>query len=207
MEEDDDWFFSVSWTNEAHFPFQGSINFDSCGISTAENPTAVMQISLYKDKVTVCFGYTAPTVIGLFWFEEMRNSGFVTVSVTGEKNADMLQNLSIPSLTDNHLFSSDIFILWGCMALQPHIAICVKDLFRPSFYHKRSELPLLSWLASHIPGSKWWLVLRLSKVTCLPKATNISLHTTSMSHHEYRYTVQCCLQHCPSTTEIIEQWR
>ncbi|GFV42205.1 uncharacterized protein TNCV_3164361 [Trichonephila clavipes] len=65
-----------------------------------------------------------------FFFEEMRDSGFVTATVTGERYADMLQNRNIPSLADKHLLERTIFMQDGA---PPHIARRVKDLLRMSF--------------------------------------------------------------------------
>ncbi|GFT32785.1 uncharacterized protein TNCV_2901771 [Trichonephila clavipes] len=60
----------------------------------------------------------------------MRDSGFVTATVTGERYADMLQNRIIPSLADKHLLEQTIFMQDGT---PPHIARRVKDLLRRSF--------------------------------------------------------------------------
>ncbi|GFU08424.1 uncharacterized protein TNCV_2901711 [Trichonephila clavipes] len=65
-----------------------------------------------------------------FFFEEMRDSGCVTATVTGERYADMLQNRIIPSLVDKHLLERTIFMQDGA---PPHIARRVKDLLRRSF--------------------------------------------------------------------------
>ncbi|GFU82751.1 uncharacterized protein TNCV_265481 [Trichonephila clavipes] len=59
----------------------------------------------------------------------MRDSGFVTATVTGERYADMLQNRIIPSLADKHLLERTIFMQDGA---PPHIARRVKDLLRRS---------------------------------------------------------------------------
>ena len=74
------------------------------------------------------------TVIGPFFFEEMRDSGFVTATVTGERYADMLQNRIIPSLADKHLLEGTIFMQDGA---SPHIARCANDLLRTSFSDDR----------------------------------------------------------------------
>ncbi|GFW64680.1 uncharacterized protein TNCV_700831 [Trichonephila clavipes] len=66
----------------------------------------------------------------LFFFEEMRDSSFVTATVMGERYADMLQNCIIPSLADKHLLERTIFMQDGA---PPHIARRVKDLLRRSF--------------------------------------------------------------------------
>ncbi|GFW28641.1 uncharacterized protein TNCV_2317891 [Trichonephila clavipes] len=60
----------------------------------------------------------------------MRDSGFVTATVTGELYADMLQNRIIPSLADKHLLERAIFMQDSAPL---HIARRVKDLLRRSF--------------------------------------------------------------------------
>ncbi|GFT52303.1 uncharacterized protein TNCV_1065261 [Trichonephila clavipes] len=60
----------------------------------------------------------------------MRDSGFVTATVTGERYADMLQNRIIPSLADKHLLERTIFMQDGTL---PHIARREKDVLCRSF--------------------------------------------------------------------------
>ncbi|GFT01160.1 uncharacterized protein TNCV_3373011 [Trichonephila clavipes] len=90
MAEDDDWLSNLLWTNEAHFTLRGSVNTHTCRIWATENPRTVVETPLHDEKVTVWVGFTTSTVIGPFFFEEMRDSGFVTATVTGERYADML---------------------------------------------------------------------------------------------------------------------
>ncbi|GFT03300.1 uncharacterized protein TNCV_2984851 [Trichonephila clavipes] len=90
----------------------------------------VVETPLHDEKVTVWVGFTTSTVIWPFFFEEMRDSGFVTATVTGERYADMLQNRIIPSLADKHPLERTIFMQDGA---PPHIARRVKDLSRRSF--------------------------------------------------------------------------
>ncbi|GFX77515.1 uncharacterized protein TNCV_4025651 [Trichonephila clavipes] len=117
-------------TDEAHFTLRGSVNTHNCRIWATENPRTVVETPLHDEKVTVWVGFTTSTVIGPFFFEEMRDSGFVTATVTGERYADMLQNRIIPSLADKHLLERTIFMQDGA---PPHIARRVKDLLRRSF--------------------------------------------------------------------------
>ncbi|GFW96601.1 uncharacterized protein TNCV_2846581 [Trichonephila clavipes] len=132
--EDDDWLSNLLWTDEAHFTLRGSVNTHNCRIWATENPRTVLETPLHDEKVTVWVGFTTSTVIGPFFFEEMRDSGFVTATVTGERYADMLQNRIIPSLADKHLLERTIFMQDGA---PPHIARRVKDLLRRSFSDDR----------------------------------------------------------------------
>ncbi|GFW42081.1 uncharacterized protein TNCV_1905391 [Trichonephila clavipes] len=129
MAEDDDWLSNLLWT-DAHFTLRGSVNTHNFRIWATENPRTVVETPLHDEKVTVWVGFTTSTVIGLFFFEEMRDSGFVTATVTGERYTDMLQNRIIPSLADKHLLERTIFMQDGA---PPHIARRVKDLLRKSF--------------------------------------------------------------------------
>ncbi|GFW52636.1 dedicator of cytokinesis protein 1 [Trichonephila clavipes] len=89
----------------------------------------------------------------------MRDSGFVTATVTGERYADMLQNRIIPSLADKHLLERTIFMQDGA---PPHIARRVKDLLRRSFGDDR----VLSRHFHHAwPQSVRLLALGLPEVT------------------------------------------
>ena len=63
-----------------------------------------MQTPSNDEKVTVWRGFTAST--GPSFFKEMRHSRFETVSVTGERYADMLHNRIILSLADKYLLKS-----------------------------------------------------------------------------------------------------
>ncbi|GFX90703.1 uncharacterized protein TNCV_3195211 [Trichonephila clavipes] len=130
MAEDDDWLSNLLWTDETHFTLRGSVNTHNCRIWATENPRTVVKTPLHDEKVTVWVGFTTSTIIGPFFFEEMRDSGFATATVTGERYADMLQNRIIPSLADKHLLERTIFMQDGA---SPHIARRVKDLLRRSF--------------------------------------------------------------------------
>ena len=128
--EDDNWLSNVLRIDEAHFTLRGSVNCHNCRIWTSENPRTLLQTPLHDEKITVRCGFTASTVIGTLFFEEMPDSGYEVFSVTGEKYADTLQYLTIPSLADKHLLESTTFIQEGA---SPHIDRQVKDILRRSF--------------------------------------------------------------------------
>ncbi|GFX83506.1 uncharacterized protein TNCV_324551 [Trichonephila clavipes] len=116
MAEDDDWLSNLLWTDEAHFTLRGSVNTYNCRIPATENPRTVVETPLHDEKVTVWVGFTTSTVIGTFFFEEMRDSGFVTATVTGERYADMLQNCIIPSLADKTCWNAGRLVMIVCSA-------------------------------------------------------------------------------------------
>ncbi|GFV76227.1 uncharacterized protein TNCV_4673161 [Trichonephila clavipes] len=128
--EDDDWLSNLLWTDEAHFTLRGSLNTHNCRIWATENPRTVVETPLHDEKVTVWVGFTTSTVLVPFFFEEMRDSGFVTATLTSERYADMLQNRIIPSQADKHLLERTIFLQGGA---PPHIARRLKDLLRRWF--------------------------------------------------------------------------
>ena len=107
MMENDDWLSKVLRTDEVRFTFRRSLNSHNCRIWATENSRTFEQSPLHDEKVMVWCGFTVSTIIVSFFFEEMHDSGFETVSVTGERCANMLQNLVIPSLTDKHTFMQD----------------------------------------------------------------------------------------------------
>ncbi|GFU72082.1 uncharacterized protein TNCV_2976671 [Trichonephila clavipes] len=78
----------------------------------------------------------------------MRDSGFVTATVTGERYADMLQNRIISSLADKHLLERTIFMQDGA---PPHIARRLKDLLRRSFGDDRVLSPA-TFIMLGLPG-------------------------------------------------------
>ncbi|GFU28646.1 RNA-directed DNA polymerase from mobile element jockey [Trichonephila clavipes] len=112
MADDNDWLSNLLGTDEAHFTLRGSVNTHNCRIWATENPRTVVETPFHDEKVTVWVGFTTSTVTGPF-FEEMRDSGSVTATVTGERYADMLQNRIMPSLADKHLLERTIFMQDG----------------------------------------------------------------------------------------------
>ncbi|GFS63037.1 uncharacterized protein TNCV_3743031 [Trichonephila clavipes] len=130
MAEDDDWLSNLLWTDKAHFTLRGSVNTHNCRIWATENPSLELSWKLHCTTRKSRYGLDLPhlPLSGLFFiFEELRDSGFVTATVTGERYAYMLQNRIIPSQADKHLLERTIFMQDGA---PPHIARRVKDLLR-----------------------------------------------------------------------------
>ena len=75
-------------------------------------------------------GFIAFTIIRPFFFKEMHDFGFETVSLTSERYANMLLNRIIPNLADKHLLVSTNFMQDGALL---HIPKQVKDRFYRSF--------------------------------------------------------------------------
>ena len=155
-------------TDEAHFTLRRSVKSHKCRIWATENPRTVVEIPLRDEKVTVWVEFNISIVIGPFFFEEMRDSGFITATVTSERYADMLQNRIIPSLADKHLQEGTVFMQDGAA---PHIARRVKDLLRGSFGDNRViQTPLFPSLASQVPRSQSVRLLALE----LPEVASVS---------------------------------
>lgn len=76
------------------------------------------------------YEFSTSTIIGPIFFQEMHDCVSVTVSVTVERYANILQNHIILSLADNHLLESIIFMQNDA---PPRIARRVKDVLRMSF--------------------------------------------------------------------------
>ena len=79
----------------------------------------------------------------------MRDSGFITATMTGERYADMLQNCIIPSLANKHQLECTIVMQDGPL---PHIARCMKDLLHMSFGDDRGSVATFVMLG--LPGPK-----------------------------------------------------
>ena len=134
MDEQHDWLHTVLWTDEAHFTLSGAVNTHNCRVWTTENPHAFVEIPLHQPKVTVWCGFTADFIIGPFFFEEVTQTGFKTVSVTGQRYAAMLQNNIIPELQARQALQTVTFMQDGA---PPHIALSVQHLLRSTFGEDR----------------------------------------------------------------------
>ena len=69
-----------------------------------------------------------------FFSKEIRNAGFETVCMAGERYIGMLQNDIIPSLADKYLLKSTTFMQHGALR---HFSRQVKELFCRSFSNNR----------------------------------------------------------------------
>ena len=100
------WLRNVIWTNEAHFTLRASDNFHNCRIMATKDSRTFFRTPFHEEKVTVRCGFAVSTIIGPFFFEEMRDSYFKIANLTGGRFADILQNHIIHSLSDKHLLES-----------------------------------------------------------------------------------------------------
>ncbi|GFY32436.1 uncharacterized protein TNCV_3559441 [Trichonephila clavipes] len=80
------------------------------------NLLTVVETPLHDEKVTVWVGFTTSTVIGPFFFDEMRDSGFVTATVTGWRStphiARRVKDLLRRSFGDDHVLSHHFHHAW-----------------------------------------------------------------------------------------------
>ncbi|GFX44290.1 uncharacterized protein TNCV_4376781 [Trichonephila clavipes] len=122
MAEDDDWLSNLLWTDEAHFTLRGSVKTHNCRIWATENPRTVVETPMHDEKVTVWVEFTTSTLIRPFFFEEMRDSGIVTATVTGR-----LVMIVCSATTFHHAWpprSPDLnpcdYWFWGYLKSQVH---------------------------------------------------------------------------------------
>ena len=137
----------------------------------------------------------------------MRDSEFLNCLRDRWEDADIFQNRIILRLAAKHLLESTTFMQDGAPL---HIARSFAQVF---WWWSLAEPPLSLCLASQDSRSEslWLLALGLSEVASLPRLTDINRdakreHQTHIFHHTFKHAVQCCSQHCPSTTATIEEW-
>ncbi|GFV27253.1 uncharacterized protein TNCV_3459481 [Trichonephila clavipes] len=114
LEDDPEWPWNILWTDEAHFPVDGSANTHSCRIWETDNPHSTLQVPLYSPKVTVWCGFSASFILGPYFVEELGAGGPVTCSITGQRYASLLRNKIIPYLQAHQCLS--------------HITLCKREL-------------------------------------------------------------------------------
>ncbi|GFU85802.1 uncharacterized protein TNCV_2036331 [Trichonephila clavipes] len=128
LEADPEWPWNILWTVETHFHLDGSVNTQNCRIWETDNPHSTLQVPLHSPKVTVWF--STSFILGPYFFEELGAGGPVTCSITGQRYASLLRNKIIPDLQARLCLSRVIFMQDGT---PPHIAHCVKDVFKHHF--------------------------------------------------------------------------
>ena len=110
MAEDDNGLFNILWIKETPFTFRGSVKSHNCRNWAAKNFRTILETAFHAEKVTMRCWFTTSTVIGPFFLKKMNDSGFVTVRVTDERYADVLQNRVILILSDKHPLENTIFM-------------------------------------------------------------------------------------------------
>ncbi|GBM27181.1 hypothetical protein AVEN_9851-1 [Araneus ventricosus] len=141
MEVDNAWSWGILWTDEAHFPFQGSVNTQNCRIWARENPFQMHPLPLHYQKVTVWCGFTTAFIVGPFFFEEIGPSSPITCAVNGTSYESHLRNQLIPALQQRGCVDSTILMQDGD---PPQIATPVKQLLNLHFGNDRI-------ISSHFP--------------------------------------------------------
>lgn len=100
IEENDDFWRKIIMSDEAHFHLGGYVNRQNCRQWSTENPRVIHEQPMHPLKVTVWCGFWAGGVIGPFFFE---NDAEQTVTVTGERYREMLNNFLAPKIAENGL--------------------------------------------------------------------------------------------------------
>lgn len=100
LDEDDQFFKKIIFSDEAHFHLNGYVNKQNCRIWGSENPHALVQLPMHPLKVTVWCGLWNGGVIGPYFFE---NDAGERVTVNGQRYHDMLEKILWPQLEDMEL--------------------------------------------------------------------------------------------------------
>lgn len=100
LDEDDQFFKKIIFSDEAHFHLNGYVNKQNCRIWGSENPHALEQLPMHPLKVTVWCGLWNGGVIGPYFFE---NDAGERVTVNGQRYHDMLEKKLWPQLEDMEL--------------------------------------------------------------------------------------------------------
>ncbi|GFW62054.1 transposable element tc3 transposase [Trichonephila clavipes] len=90
------WPLNILWSYEAHFYLNGTVNTQNCHIWAKENPRTPTEIPLQSPKVTM--------------FEEIRERGPVTCSVTDHRYHDNLQVFVLLKIKQMRVLTSTIFM-------------------------------------------------------------------------------------------------
>lgn len=98
--QNNDFYRQMIMSDEAHFDMNGFVNKQNCRIWALENPRVIHQRPLHPRRVTVWCGVWYRGVIGPYFFED--NAGN-SLTVTGERYREMLQNFLAPQIQQFNL--------------------------------------------------------------------------------------------------------
>ncbi|GBM15359.1 hypothetical protein AVEN_199623-1 [Araneus ventricosus] len=132
------WPWNILWSDEAHFCLNGHVNTHNCQIWATENPHAIQEQTLHRDKVTVRCGFRANFIIGPYFFDETTANGIQTCSIKGQRYRDMLRDFVIPQLQQRGCLQDIIFMQDGA---HPHIDRPVKSIARTAFHRCTGDQP------------------------------------------------------------------
>lgn len=108
LENDNDFFKKIIFSDEAHFHLSGAVNKHNCRFWCEENPQIIHEKPLHSPKLTVWCGFWSGGIIGPYFF---RNEAGNTVTVNGERYRSMITNFLWPKLEevdlDNIWFQQD----------------------------------------------------------------------------------------------------
>jgi hypothetical protein len=88
LDEDENFFQKIIFSDEAHFHLNGYVNKQNCRIWGSENPNTFEQAPMHPQKVTVWCGLWVGGIIGPYFFE---NDEGQTVTVNEARYREMLE--------------------------------------------------------------------------------------------------------------------
>lgn len=97
VQEEDDFVSKIIMSDEAHFHLSGYVNKQNLRFWGTENPHEMHEKPLHPLKVTVWCGICSERVIGPYFFE---NADGTTVTVTGERYRQMLNEFCLPKVAE-----------------------------------------------------------------------------------------------------------
>jgi len=162
---DDNFFNTVLWTDEAHFFLDGCVYTRNCIIWSDVNPRITVPTSLHPEKVTVWAGFNAKFLLPPYFFE---------TTINGDKYLEMLTNHVVPSLTRKRYLSRTTFQQDGA---PPHIKNNVKQFLTSKFGNKiiSRQFPNV-WppRSPDLSPADYWLWGTLKHRVYLKKPSNIN---------------------------------
>lgn len=127
-------FEHLTFSDEAHFILDGSVNRHNCRYWSTENPHWYQEKPLHSRRTTVWAAISRTKVYGPFFFDE---------TITSERYLDMLKNQFLPTLS-NHEKRNMIFMHDGA---PPHWGVKVRDWLDQRFPHR--------WMGRGSPTMPW----------------------------------------------------
>lgn len=100
LENDNDFFKKIIFSDEVHFYLSGVVNKQNCRFWCEENLQIIHEQPLHSPKLTVWCGFWFGGIIGPYFF---RNEAGDTVTVNGERYRSMIINFLWPQLEEVYL--------------------------------------------------------------------------------------------------------
>lgn len=96
----------IMTSNKTHFHLDGYVNKQNCRYWANDNPRELHQQPLHSEKITVWCELLKVGIIGPYFFEDERGHA---VTVNSERYVAMLQDIFIPYLEENKMYTENIW--------------------------------------------------------------------------------------------------